>query len=131
MDPAPGALVGLLIAPTLPSPTGITVSLQGDSPVSPQVTSSSGAFVFDSGAHGRYNLAIHAEGFWDLVLYGLNVEVGKTLDVGTLTLVPLVGTSQASIIQGLAQLEGASSQGGIQVQTIGRPFTTPSAPHGG
>lgn len=130
-DALPGRVQGQLSAPTLASPQGIVVRLEGGPrEVSPAVSDQDGVFLFDDVARGTYTLEVRHEGFWELVLRNLTVTVNQTLDLGVLTLIPLTETDEASVIQGTAQLEGAAQHGGVQVRVIGRPFDTLTGPQG-
>jgi hypothetical protein len=129
-NPAPATISGVIEAPTRASLSGITVRLTGEEPPSPVTTDGDGAFQFGSVRPGRYNLEVSEQGFQHLFIYGIEVTVAARVDLGTLVLVSLTETEEASLIRGFARLEGVDRHGGIQVRVVSRPFTALTDPEG-
>ncbi len=74
------------------------------------VTDKSGAFVLDNIPQGRYQLYIFADGFTDFIRE-IDVQPGKTIDIGTVTLAALGGEEDLTIAE-VSQDEIAQEEAG-------------------
>lgn len=113
---------GLIAAPTLPSASGLPLSLASGGQVAREErTGSTGSFVFDALTPGSYTLSCAPTGFVAFSL-ALQLKQGEELDLGTLQLTPLSG-SDASALLGRVTLENQADHGGTLVEAVGRGFT--------
>ena len=113
---------GALAAPTLASPGGLTVFLRANHQIVKQVqTAADGAFLVDAIVPGSYAVEAAPQGF---VPVGIPVTLapGQELELGTLTLTPLLGVD-AAIITGRVTLDSRTFHGGTLVEAVGRAFT--------
>jgi hypothetical protein len=113
---------GALEAPTLGSPAGLTVFLRANHQIVKQVqTAGDGAFLVEAIVPGAYAVEAAPQGFVPVVI-PVTLAPGQDLDLGTLTLAPLLGVDAATL-SGTVTLQGQSAHGGILVEVVGRAFT--------
>ncbi|MDF1563163.1 MAG: carboxypeptidase regulatory-like domain-containing protein [Deltaproteobacteria bacterium] len=137
--PAPGLIQGVvaetswdssgnLVAQPIAGAT-VTVSKSPEA-VTPATTDAAGAFSFDGLPPGEYQLLVTAVGYQPASLPVIDLPVATQRDLGSIYLVPLSTTDDASTLSGVTTLEGAPSHEGILIRMVGRPFQTLTAPDG-
>jgi len=113
---------GALAAPTLASPGGLTVFLRANHQIVKQVqTAGDGAFLLDEIVPGSYAVEAAPQGFVPVTI-PVALAPGQDLELGALTLTPLLGVD-AAIVTGQVTLESRTFHGGTLIEAVGRGFT--------
>lgn len=130
-DPVPGSVRGRVVDVTASAAPGVRVFLEVEGrEVTHGDTGEDGAFLLEGVAPGRYELAIRDERFYPLRIFGIEIALGRRVELGDLTLQSRSTGVDAGYIEGQAFFEGATDHGGIVVFARDTDFRDETLPSG-